>query len=1386
VGEQQYDGTRGIVYYDPSQGVELGNNYLRRDGHIGNSLPDVKQLVKKRSDESANLYSVLNRNTVIFTKDKNKQKVIKRIINDFSSIFTGNGKKDQHLLFNGVNVCDYNAVSQYMKCEEKPDIDSLGYESDEKLAQDIVAHALRNSLRRKIVWKKKAYYLPDIAVKLLLAVGIRADKEEYKLIPREEVLAFVGYVRVDRINKQSRWKNGNKITRQEDMVASIRKKDVKVQVFDKAGKHMLMLSNSENVKKRYVADFLKSFAVCADEGEQNQMIFQIRRLIVLFVYGSNQYAAFSDKNPWGKIPGLGEKADIFGDILEKDNMGNIIARKVITEDTFTEIANSKGKESNRAVHLDFDAKIRQIMISHYKAAESKIIEEKGIEDSGDSLFWISHFETVVEQFVKIRKKRKFNDYRCVRICNMLWEEWLSYIALKYMDLGKAVYYFGTPDLYALDSRQPVKIGPVQERYADGLTSFDYEKIKAEETLVRNFATAVTFAENAFSNAVVREEYRLGFDKREGDRADVLGYSDSQFKDKDIINENAWKRVMGYFGGAAIWKDMKINGSGEQEPKFLNEIRKHIANIRNANFHFSTDRNPILSDNNTYAKKLFSGEYGRINQLIGEKYLSNNILAFYPAASSVEGMETGLYPLMKKLYCHVVEREAQIPAFNHIIKKKDVRVFVEEFLLKDESVKNKSVKNSIFSDTKLTDKYLSGLYFLLKEIYYYGFLSENDLMVKFDNALKQIKNKVDEENDKLKKEKDSKDTSEKKAMNNFIKRYDEIKDKMTFGQMCQQIMTDYNMQNQKQKEVPSTAKSKWNAQNGNKPLYKHYVLILQQCIRRAFEEYLDSDEVFGFLKVPKIFQADFEAELISKEKAEEFIRNIPSGICLFEKVAVMGKEIEQKKDKVNIRQDIQLMYDWYVTAHFMSAKQINMLIGDIRSYKQYVNNIYERAKNTGNTTAADRILDTSLVSRYSDILSVLEFVLQFVGKTSRNIEDYFDTQEEYAKYIANYVDFDAFLGEADSEGNKYKAALQEFCRQMVESAKSTDKALGIYYDVKNPVPNRNMVYSLLYGDKHMLSAVMKKVRENGTFRITQEEIVQYYEMRNQLSSVFKRGSCISDDEQKLLKEFQNLKNRIELLDIQTYTELLNDIMAQMVSWAYLRERDLMYYQLGYHYVRLFYTDKVTEAKYHTLRGDKINIEEGALLYQIIALYDHMLPLYGVDKEGKAFVALKRGTPGKGMTPFMKEYCQEKDTNNPYVYYGGIRLFEDKDKHDKFVFLRDYIAHMKYHTLHDKSIWDLFGEMYNGFLRYDTKLKKSVSYISKNILERYFVVLNTSMEQGKGSVRGTVFSVEKITSDTFTYKYKDGNKKEHRVEVPCRSDIFLKQLEELLAYKRKRLI
>lgn len=242
----QRDGMRGIIYKDPAQGY--------------NKTENLEILVKKRSSASKNLYSVLNSNANIFhDKDeddiKEKQKVVKEIINNFSSIFKKIFEKT-HKLDN------YKEVSSYItKNIKKVKMDVLKYESNEKLAKDIVSTAIRNSLRKNITWHEKRYYLPDIAEKLLLAIIINADVKEYEKIPQEEVLAFINYINIDKTNSKSRIKDGKKITHQKDVITSIKKQNVKVQVFDKDGEKMLMLSNSNHPRKSLLQILLKILLV---------------------------------------------------------------------------------------------------------------------------------------------------------------------------------------------------------------------------------------------------------------------------------------------------------------------------------------------------------------------------------------------------------------------------------------------------------------------------------------------------------------------------------------------------------------------------------------------------------------------------------------------------------------------------------------------------------------------------------------------------------------------------------------------------------------------------------------------------------------------------------------------------------------------------------------------------------------------------------------------------------------------------------------------------------------------------------------------------------------------------------------------------------------------
>ena len=81
---------------------------------------------------------------------------------------------------------------------------------------------------------------------------------------------------------------------------------------------------------------------------------------------------------------------------------------------------------------------------------------------------------------------------------------MSYLAAKYIDLGKGVYHFTMKDkLDMLNKNEAVtdlRFGIVSEKYEKGITSFDYERIKAEEELDRNIAAYVTFAADIFAKS----------------------------------------------------------------------------------------------------------------------------------------------------------------------------------------------------------------------------------------------------------------------------------------------------------------------------------------------------------------------------------------------------------------------------------------------------------------------------------------------------------------------------------------------------------------------------------------------------------------------------------------------------------------------------------------------------------------------------------------------------------------------------------------------------------------------------------------------------------------------------------------------------------------------
>ena len=142
---------------------------------------------------------------------------------------------------------------------------------------------------------------------------------------------------------------------------------------------------------------------------------------------------------------------------------------------------------------------------------------------------------------------------------------------------------------------------------------------------------------------------------------------------------------------------------------------------------------------------------------------------------------------------------------------------------------------------IPEMFRNTLYFLLKEIYYFGFLQDRYVSRRFSDALREIRQAADKK--------------DRFATDNFCKRIKEITDNIkdgsngkytTLGMICQQVMTDYEQQNS------AVSKNKSSGSAKDEKIYQHMKLLLYKTIRKAFEAYLLDErwkEKFGFLREP---------------------------------------------------------------------------------------------------------------------------------------------------------------------------------------------------------------------------------------------------------------------------------------------------------------------------------------------------------------------------------------------------------------------------------------------------------------------------------------------------------------------------------------------------------
>ena len=1313
------DHVTGMLYsYPGKKGKEDLKEHVQNVNKSAQRLYSIFLPVNKISRQDGKLYAAITRNfkTVVkvavlnlWSPKESDELILKKQIEKLRNI------QNDKIFFNK------QSGKKFSVADQKYDFNNR---NETEFIHELVVLSTRASLKRKVrINHEKEIYAPDIIEKLVFAMCQSSNYgQEVNKIPEEELRALLNLINADY----------GKIKQMNEIVDSIEKQNVKVQYNQETGK--LQLTSAGNEKKKYIFEFIRAYAA-ADDEKRSEMLIHMRQLILLYYCGEEKYLS-------------GQNGDVtewsFGRLREDSSVNFSDKAMELLQEKAQVLSKEKAKLASISQQLKEE--LRQTIAQKYRDA----VQVSGITKA--DIFWLQYCEKCAEKILTAKSNISPQKLSVAYLCDQTWKEWISYIAMKYVDMGKAVYHFAMPDLKKIPGQKGVLIGEVLPEYRDGLTSFDYERIKAEETLERELSRYITFAVNNFSQAVLSDEERA-----KKDQEDVL-----TIKSTKILYPDTKRRILQYFGGESAWEDVDLENADRQGVENSSNAKKskkdsvfwavqaELFNLRNTNFHYTSKADSQNCPENKPVERMFEKEFSQLGAKYRKKYYSNNVPMFY----SVENITN----LMNCLYDTKKEYPAQIPSFNKVISKPALPEFITRYV----KGKNLSRISSDNGGGSACEKFRGALFFVLKEIYYYDFLQSADIKKRFINALgEQAKNE--------------KDKNKKLAVANFKGRIEEINnDSVSFGEICQRLITDYNQQNKDMIKKPSAKEKMVKQKNGSMTaqfvkteddgkIYQHFKMLLYICIREAFLTYLKEDEKFAFLREPSLRETEFknltEAEFCSGWKAGTF-------------------DVLESK----ITKDSQLR-SWYVTAHFLNPKQLNHLIGCVKTYIQYIEEIDRRSKFTKNRVGTNTM---EKAAQYGSLLTVLEFCMLFCGQVSNVLTDYFADEEDYAKHLSNFVEW-------EQEEKQNASTLKAFCDQPVKNS-CNNGVLGIYYDGLNPIINRNMIMAMLYGNEKLLSQTMDPVKES--------EIKAYYKKMADLSKVFNSGICKNGKEQQNLKEFQNMKNRIELVDVMIYSEIVSDLMSQLVSWAYLRERDLMYMQLGFYYIKLFHTDSVEKESWlRTLSGTEIDFADGAVLYQIVAMYSYDLPVYVFGEDGKVEATAKGRTTGSKIGKFVNNYCGKDES----IYNAGLCFFEKVKEHEEIIRFRNYIDHFKYYSKMDKSILDLYSQTYESFFTYDQKLKKSVSYVLQNILMKYFVVMDVSFDSyeekvdtinthmGKKNVtrKTTRISIgaKGLTSDVFTYKLKpsekenayDNRKRPTEVMVGARDIGFLEQLKKILEYK-----
>lgn len=1158
--------------------------------------------------------------------------------------------------------------------------------------EDFVAYTLRNSL---VVSRYDNQEFDSVNAMVVfinnIGNGNISDKDK-KTICKLADLIRSDFSKLNPNVQSSQGANMVRSVRNQNMVVQPQGDKVSFPLVSDEGKNTV---TNKNVEKKGLNEFLLNYANLDDE-ERMENLRKLRRIIDVYFSSPSHYQkdmdiSLSDNidktkfDVWKKHETGKKNTELFVDI--PDELFTAENEKIKLDAVLEKQARKRLTDSIRKQNM-ICYRYTRAVVEKYNSTENLFFENDSINQ-----YWIHHIENAVERILKSCKAETVFKLRRGYLTEKVWKDAINLISIKYIALGKVIYNFAVDDIWK--DKKVKNLGSIDEKIKHGITSFDYEMIKAQEALQRELAVNVAFAANNLARAV------CDMTNLEDKESDFLLWNK-----KDIANKLKNKDdmasvsvVLQFFGGKSSWdidafREAYKGNKYNYEVCFIDDLRKAVYAARNESFHFKTAlvNNDIW--NTEFFGKLFIKETEICLDIEKDRFYSNNLPVFYS--------DNDLKKMLDHLYNNKVSRAAQVPSYNSVMVRKYFPENITSTL--------KYQKPGYDKDT--LEKWYSACYYLLKEIYYNSFLQSDEALALFEESVNNLKG-------------DNKD--QELAVKNFRNNYKNIKSSCTsFSQVCQMYMTEYNQQNNQYKKVRSSKDS-----IVDKPIYQHYKLLLKKVIANAFASYLQHNkELFGFIGKP------LKVNCLKEIDKEQFLPEWTS-----KKYVSLCEEVRKSPE----------LQKWYIVGKFLNSRSLNLMAGSMRSYIQYVNDIKRRADGIGN--------ELHVIAQNLDVVDkwvqVIEVCLLLSSRVSNEFEDYFYDKDDYAAYLKSYVDFD------NSDMPSEYSALVEFSEQ---------GKVDLYVDPSNPKVNRNIVQSKLFAADYILRDIIEPV--------SKDEIEDFYNQRDEITTCKIKGAELTDEEQKKILKYQKLKNRVELRDVVEYGEIINELLGQLINWSFMRERDLLYFQLGFHY-NCLRNDSAKPEEYKNLVLDDISIKD-AIVHQIIGMYVNGVAIYapGKDKNKLESQCVKGRVGGKigafcGYSLYLKLAA---DT----LYNAGLEVFEVLPEHEDIINLRNGIDHFKFYLGGYRSIMSLYSEVFDRFFTYDMKYQKNVLNLLQNILLRHNVIIEPIFESGikkigKDTKPCAKLCISSIKSDSFEYKIKDGT-----LITDAKDKRYLETIKKILFY------